>query len=100
MVSNPAFRERRGDSFEKLMHYVYLLKSQKDNQYYIGSSGDLKRRKAEHDQGLVESTRHRRPFDLLYYESYKSKELAEERERKLKDFGSAYGALLKRLKEK
>jgi putative endonuclease len=64
------------------MYYVYVLKSGKDCKYYIGSSGDLKRRKEEHDRGLVASTRHRRPFDLLYYEAYPTKELAEERERK------------------
>ena len=84
----------------KAMHYVYLLKSGKDQGYYIGISGDLKRRKIEHDQGLVESTRSRQPLDLVYYEAYSSKELAEDRERKLKAFGSSYSALLKRLKEK
>ena len=91
---------RSGAIPTKTMHYVYVLKSGKDCKYYIGSSGDLKRRKEEHDRGLVASTRHRRPFDLLYYEAYPTKELAEERERNLKQFGSAYGALLKRLREK
>ncbi len=98
MVSNPASRERRGDSFPG-MHYVYILKSERDDGYYIGSSRDLKRRKAEHDQGLVEATRHRRPLILIYYEAYSTKERAQERERKLKDFGSAYKGLLKRLGE-
>ncbi len=39
----------------------------------------------------------RRTLKLVYYEAYLSKELAQERERQLKRFGSAYTALLKRL---
>ncbi len=90
----------KGGAIPKIMYCTYILKSRKDSGYYIGSSGDLKRRKKEHDAGMVESTRYRRPLDLLYYEAYTTKEFAEERERKLKGFGSAYTALLKRLKEK
>jgi putative endonuclease len=80
------------------MYYVYLLKSKKDLGFYIGYSSDLKRRFIEHVEGKVESTKNRRPLELIYYESYNIKELAEEREKKLKDFGSSYNALLKRLK--
>jgi len=36
---------------------------------------------------------------LIYYEAYNNKNLAEERERKLKKFGSAYSGLLKRISE-
>jgi putative endonuclease len=82
------------------MYYVYLLQSQKDKGYYIGYTSDLKLRFSQHLDGKVESTKHRRPLELIYYESYSSKELAEERERQLKRFGSAYNALLKRLKLK
>jgi putative endonuclease len=82
------------------MYYVYLLKSEKDGGFYVGSSGDLKIRKKDHDEGFVKSTRHRRPLVLIYYESYLGKLPAEDRERQLKKFGSAYNALLKRLKLK
>jgi putative endonuclease len=81
------------------MYYIYILKSEQDDGYYIGSSGDLKRRKAEHDRGLVNATCYRRPLTLIYYEAYSTKDRAQERERKLKDFGSAYKGLLKRLGE-
>ena len=81
------------------MYYVYLLFSEKDKGYYIGYSSDLKNRFKDHCAGKVESTTmNRRPMKLVYYEAYSSKELAQERERKLKDFGSAYTGLLKRLK--
>ncbi len=54
------------------MFYVYVLKSQKDDNLYFGYSTDLKKRFAEHNQGKVDSTRSRRPLDLVYYEAYKS----------------------------
>jgi len=98
-VSNPALREGRDDSLH-IMYYVYLLKSKKDNSYYIGFTSDLRLRFLQHKKGEVKSTNYRRPLELIYYESYLAKELAEERERKLKQFGSAYSALLKRLKLK
>ncbi len=82
------------------MYYVYLLKSFKDNGLYIGYIHDLRRRFQEHTDGEVDSTMHRRPLILLYYEAYEICEQAQERERKLKKFGSAYAALLKRLKIK
>ncbi|KKQ54660.1 MAG: Excinuclease ABC C subunit domain protein [Candidatus Falkowbacteria bacterium GW2011_GWC2_38_22] len=82
------------------MYYVYLLHSGRDKKFYIGYSSDLSRRFAQHQQGLVESTKHRRPLELIYYESYQTNNLALEREKKLKQFGSAYVGLLKRLKIK
>ncbi|MEI6649943.1 MAG: GIY-YIG nuclease family protein [Candidatus Moraniibacteriota bacterium] len=66
------------------MFYVYILRSKKDNDFYIGSTGDLKRRMKEHNRGVVESTRHRRPLELLCYEAYNYKEEAQARERFLK----------------
>ncbi len=58
----------------------------------------MKRRFAEHNEGLVASTKHRRPLDLFYYEAYNNIDLAKDRERKLKYFGSSYKGLLKILK--
>ncbi|MEK7067947.1 MAG: GIY-YIG nuclease family protein [Patescibacteria group bacterium] len=72
----------RGES--KIMYYVYILKSIKDNKYYIGFSNDLKRRIAEHEAGKVTSTKHRRPFKLICYEVYGAKDIAESREKYLK----------------
>jgi predicted GIY-YIG superfamily endonuclease len=55
------------------MYYVYLLKSKKDSGFYIGYSSDLRRRFTEHTEGRVESTKNRRPLELIYYESYNTK---------------------------
>ena len=79
------------------MFYVYVLKSLKDEDLYIGSSNNLKRRLSEHQNGKSFSTQFRRPFELVYYEAYKNEESAKIRERKLKQFGSAYKGLIKRL---
>jgi len=78
------------------MYYVYLLKSKKDNSYYIGYTSDLKKRFNEHNRGHNKSTKHRKPFKLFYYEAYTSKKLALQRERRLKQFKNAYKELIKR----
>ncbi len=82
------------------MFYVYILQSEKDNKLYIGYSSDLRRRYAEHQRGKVTSTKHRRPLTLIYYEAYKDQIDAQTREKKLKQFGSVYKVLMRRIKKK
>ena len=73
------------------MYYTYVLKSKKDNNVYIGFSCDLKKRLVEHNKGLVESTKSRRPLELIYYEACCDKEKAIKREKTLKTgFGRVY----------
>ena len=50
------------------MNYVYIWKSLKDNKQYIGSTNNLDRRILSHNNGQVESTKHRRPFVLFGYQ--------------------------------
>jgi len=66
------------------MYYVYILKSDKDNKLYIGSTSDLKQRLRDHSTGKVKSTKNRLPFELICYESYKTKIIAQNREKYLK----------------
>jgi len=47
--------------------YVYILLSLKDGNRYIGSTNNLERRFKEHREGLVKSTRFRRPIALIAY---------------------------------
>ncbi|MBD3311567.1 MAG: GIY-YIG nuclease family protein [Candidatus Magasanikbacteria bacterium] len=82
------------------MFYVYILKSKKDSKFYIGFTSNLRLRLKNHIDGKVKSTKYRRPLELIYYESYIVEELAKEREKKLKQYGSAYTGLMKRLKYK
>jgi len=69
------------------MYYVYLI-NQKSNKLYIGYTTNLKRRLKEHQ---VKSK------DLVYYEAYKAKEDAIQREKQLKKYKSAWGQLKKRI---
>lgn len=66
------------------MHYIYILKSLKDGKYYTGFSSDLRSRIKDHQTGNVQSTKNRRPMELIYYEAYKEKTQALEREKFLK----------------
>ena len=79
------------------MFYVYVLRSRSDRKLYIGYTNDLRRRFAEHNSGLNRSTKSRRPFELIYYEAYKSGADAKNRERNLKNFGKALGGLKRRI---
>jgi len=47
---------------------------------YVGYSTNLKRRLAEHQRGLSLATKPYRPFELVFYEAYKSKSDAKRRE--------------------
>jgi len=79
------------------MFYVYILKSQKDKKLYIGSSNNLDRRIKEHNEGKVFSTKSRIPFELIYYEAYKSESDARKREHNLKLRSRAHAQLKKRI---
>jgi len=66
------------------VYYVYVLLSERDSNFYTGSTPDLKRRFAVHCAGNVPSTKNRRPLKLIYYEASFSKDDAIRRERYLK----------------
>jgi len=51
------------------MHYVYVLISTKDGKFYTGCTEDLRKRFREHNDGKVNSTKGRGPFELIYYEA-------------------------------
>ncbi|MDD3608099.1 MAG: GIY-YIG nuclease family protein [Candidatus Moranbacteria bacterium] len=67
-----------------IMFYVYLLKSLKDGNYYIGQTDNVERRFNQHNSGKSRSTKNRRPFMLLGYESYTTRNEARYREYQLK----------------
>jgi len=46
--------------------YVYVLRSLKDDQFYVGLTRDLPLRLQQHNKGLVTSTKKRTPFELVY----------------------------------
>lgn len=81
------------------MFFVYILKSLKDNNLYIGYTNNLKRRLKEHNSGGVQSTNLRKPLKLIYYEAYLSEKDAKHREFNLKLRSRALAQLKKRLED-
>jgi putative endonuclease len=69
-----------------MFFYTYVLKSKKDGNFYVGCTEDLKLRFDQHKKGKVESTRERRPFELIYYEACKDNKDALYREKYLKRY--------------
>ena len=65
-------------------YYVYVLFSNKDKKFYVGYSQDLRARIKDHLQGRVESTKNRRPIQLIHYEAFLDNDDARSRERFLK----------------
>ena len=70
------------------MYYVYVLQSKKDGNLYVGYTADLLKRIGHHNKGTVESTKNRRPLELIYYEACIKLRDALHREKYLK---TAYG---------
>ena len=66
------------------MFYTYILKSIKDDKLYIGYTHDLRKRFKEHQEGKTPSTKFRRPFVLIFYESFVDKRDAKRREKYFK----------------
>jgi len=80
------------------MFFVYILKSKKDGKLYLGYTNDLKKRLKEHNLGLVNSTKSKRPLYLMYYEAYAAREDAVKREQNLKLRAKALKQLKNRIK--
>ncbi len=78
------------------MRYVYILRSVADNNLYVGSTNNIRRRLAEHNSGKVDSTRGRMPFDLEAYIAVKDQVKAIELEQYFKT-GSGKALLQKRI---
>ena len=77
------------------MFYIYVLQSLKDLRTYVGYTYDLEKRFEKHNRGLVKSTKHRRPFKLIFSENFQTEFEAKRREvywksgagrRKLKEY--------------
>ena len=72
------------------MFYTYVLRNERTLRRYIGFSTNLK--------GRIQSHQKRDPgWTLVYYEAYASEADARQRERDLKQYGSAWSHLRKRI---
>jgi len=63
---------------------MYVLKSKVDGKLYVGFCEDLKIRIKEHNDGRVDSTRLRRPLEIVYFECCLDKDKSIKREKYFK----------------
>lgn len=66
------------------MYFVYILKSEDKEWFYIGLSSNPLKRLSEHNQGKTKSTRFKRPFEIVFKKSFDSRILARDYEKFLK----------------
>lgn len=67
------------------MSWVYILKN-KNGQYYIGSTVDLKKRFTHHILGHTKTTHRLVPEEIVLQQKYKTLQEARSVERKIKNF--------------
>lgn len=65
------------------MFYVYVIKGESSDRYYIGSTKDLALRLTQHNSGMSKSTRSRGPWLLVHSETFDTRADATRREREL-----------------
>ena len=74
-----------GRSDGRIMWFVYVIKSQIRNWYYVGSTNNLERRLTEHNNGKVSSTKRMIPFNIVFVKEFTEQKSARLFERLLKD---------------
>ncbi len=80
------------------MYYVYILKSLKDEGYYIGCTKNINKRIYEHNKGKTRSLKNRRPLILVYIEKHDNVNNAYKREKEIKSYkgGNEFKKLIKK----
>src|SRR3990170_1714514 len=81
----------------RLMYYVYVLQSKRDESLYIGYTVDLRKRLEDHNSGKSKATKPFRPYKLVFYESFLNRFDAKNREIYLKS-GWGFRSIKKLLK--
>ena len=68
------------------MFSVYILQSQKNGRYYIGSTKDVTQRLTQHNVGMTKATKGLRPWQLVYTQAYETLAQARKREAQIKSW--------------
>jgi len=66
------------------MYYAYVLKSVHHDYFYKGHCYDLQVRLHQHNAGLTESIKPYIPFQIVYFEEFKTEKEAIDREKYFK----------------
>ena len=70
------------------MYYFYILYSKSIDKYYIGHTGDLSERLRKHNANHKGFTGQADDWEIVYTETFQSKESAYKRERQVKKWKS------------
>ena len=65
-------------------YFVYIIRSELDGSYYVGSTRDLSERIGRHNQGRSKYTKAKRPWKLIYSEKHPDRPRAVKRENEIK----------------
>ena len=68
------------------MAYVYILQSQRDGRYYVGSTSNLEERLRHHKGGYTPSTKRFGIVELVFKQEFQSLRTARLVEKRLKKF--------------
>jgi len=67
-----------------MSYHVYILQSEADGSYYVGSTQDLDARVHRHNEGRSKYTKTKRPWELVHTEKFPSRSDAVKRENQIK----------------
>ena len=67
---------------------MYILKSEVDGSFYTGQCQNIQERVLRHNNGYTQSTKAKRPWKMVYYESYNTRSEAIIREIQIKNMKS------------
>ena len=66
------------------MHFTYIIQSLKDHSFYIGYTSNLQQRLDKHNKANKGYTASKKPWRIVYFESFESKTEALKREKFIK----------------
>ncbi|MFA7253970.1 MAG: GIY-YIG nuclease family protein [Patescibacteria group bacterium] len=66
--------------------FVYILQSEKNDEYYVGSTEDVESRLNQHNSGNVQATRNKAPYKIVFFQCFESVSLARRAEMKIKSW--------------
>ena len=65
-------------------YFVYILESEIDGRLYKGQTRDIDKRIKEHNSGKTKSTKCYKPWKLVYFETFETRDEAVLREKYFK----------------
>jgi putative endonuclease len=67
-----------------MTYYAYILESEIDGSFYVGATQDIVSRLDRHNQGRTKYTKAKRPWKLVFTETFETRSEALARELEIK----------------